>query len=119
MGDALDSAFKASKRLPQLVISGHVHDYQRFTRSDLAQLIPYVVIGNSGYHNLHLLAPGSNPGEQIAPGVTFEYGDDAEYGFLKLTVDGGKIRGEYVGVTPGITSNAPPQIKLQRDTFNA
>ena len=51
--------------------------------------------------------------------VGIEYGDDAEYGFLKLTVDGGKIRGEYVGVTPGITSNAPPQIKLQRDTFKA
>ena len=118
MGDALDSAFKASKRLPQLVISGHVHDYQRFTRSDLAQPIPYVVIGNSGYHNLHRLAPGSNPGEQIVPGVTFEYGDDAEYGFLKLTIGAGKIHGEYVGVTPGITSNAPPQIKLQRDTFN-
>ena len=117
MGTGLDSAFKASGRLPQLVISGHVHDYQRFTRSDLAQPIPYVVIGNSGYHNLHKLAPGANPGEQLAPGVNFEYGDDSEYGFLKLTVDGNKISGEYFGVTPGVTSNAPPQIKPGKDTF--
>jgi len=117
MGTALDSAFKTSGRLPQLVISGHVHDYQRFTRSNLAQPIPYIVIGNSGYHNLHRLAPGSNPGQQLAPGVTFEYGDDSEYGFVKLTVDGAKISGEYVGVTPGTTSNAPPKVTPRKDTF--
>jgi hypothetical protein len=117
MGHALDTAFQASGRLPDLVISGHVHDYQRFTRSDLARPIPYLVIGNSGYHNLHLLAPGSNPGEQVAPGVTFEYGDASEYGFLKLTVDQGKISGEYFGVTPGVTPNAPPQVTPGKDTF--
>jgi hypothetical protein len=119
MGDALDTAFESSGRLPQLVISGHVHDYQRFTRSDLAQPIPYVVIGNSGYHNLHLLAAGSTPGEQIAPGVTFEFGDAAEFGFLKLTVDGGTISGEYFGVTPGATANAPPQVTPGKDTFSS
>ena len=117
MGSALDSAFQASGRLPQLVVSGHVHDYQRFTRSNLAQAIPYVVIGNSGYHNLHRLAPGAKPGEQLAPGVTFDYGDDSEYGFLKLTVAAGQISGEYVGVTPGTTANAPPQITPAKDTF--
>jgi Calcineurin-like phosphoesterase len=42
MGAALDSAFRGSGRLPQLVISGHVHDYQRFTRSNLTQEIPSV-----------------------------------------------------------------------------
>lgn len=78
---------------------------------------PYVVIGNAGYHNFHRLAPGSNPGEQLVPGVTFEYGDDSEYGFLKLTVNSGKISGEYVGVTPGVTSNAPPQVTPGKDTF--
>jgi hypothetical protein len=117
MGDALDSAFETSGRLPDLVISGHVHDYQRFTRSDLAQPVPYLVIGNSGYHNLHLLAAGSAPGEQIAPGVTFEFGDDKEFGFLKLTVDGATISGEYFGVTPGTTANAPPQVTPGKDTF--
>jgi hypothetical protein len=49
--------------------------------------------------------------------VTFEYGDDSEYGFLKLTVNGSTISGEYVGVTRGVTSTAPPQIKPGKDTF--
>jgi hypothetical protein len=118
MGTALDGAFEASGRLPQLVLSGHVHDYQRFTRTDLAQPVSYVVIGNSGYHNLHRLAAGAAPGDEVVAGVTFEYGDASEYGFLKLTIDAGTIHGEYIGVTPGVTSNAPPTITPAKDTFS-
>lgn len=118
MREALDEAFKASGRLPQLVISGHVHDYQRFTRSDLAKPVPYVVVGNSGYHNLHRLARGATAGEELLPGITFEYGDASEYGFLKLTVAGGSISGEYVGVTPGATANAAPEVTREKDTFH-
>lgn len=101
IGEALDKAFKESGRAPDMVLSGHIHDYQRFSRVFGDQKIAYVVIGNSGYHNLHLLAKDAKPGEEIAAGVTFEYGDAAEYGFLRLTVSGGKISGEYTGVHPG------------------
>jgi hypothetical protein len=37
----------------------------------------------------------------LGGGVTFDYGDASEYGFLVLTVGGGQISGEYVGVSPG------------------
>lgn len=51
MGDALDVAFDASGRVPDLVLSGHVHNYQRFTRTlTSSQTLPYIVIGNGGYH---------------------------------------------------------------------
>jgi predicted MPP superfamily phosphohydrolase len=50
MGDALDGAFQAANRAPELVLSGHIHDYQRFTRTLGEWTIPYLVIGNSGYH---------------------------------------------------------------------
>jgi hypothetical protein len=101
MGGALDQAFDASKRAPDLVLSGHVHDYQRFTRKYGDDTIPYIVVGNSGYHNLHQLAKDAKPGEEIVKGVTFEYGDATEYGFLKLTVSAGRISGEYIGVHSG------------------
>lgn len=101
MGDALDQAFKDSKRAPDLVLSGHVHDYQRFSRVFEGEAISYIVIGNSGYHNLHQLAKDAKPGEEIADGITFEYGDANEYGFLRLSVSGGKISAEYSGVHPG------------------
>lgn len=100
MGQVLDAAFQQSGRLPDLVLSGHVHNYQRFTRTMPAggAKIPYVVIGNGGYHNLHKLAHGATPGEQLRDGVVFEAGDDSNWGFLSLVSDGAKIDAEYVSV---------------------
>lgn len=101
MGEALDKAFDDSGRVPDLVLSGHVHDYQRFTRKRGDAEIPYIVIGNSGYHNLHVFAKDTKAGEEIGGGVTFEAGEASEYGFLRLTVSKGKISGEFTGVKPG------------------
>ncbi len=101
MGQLIDQAVAAAGRGPDLVLSGHVHDYQRFTRTVNGKPVPYIVSGNGGYHNLHQLAGGATPGEQVASDVVFEYGDAKHYGFLKLTVSGGKISGEYIGAKPG------------------
>lgn len=101
MGAALDSAFTSSGRWPDLVLTGHVHDFQSFSRKTQARTVRYVVIGNSGYHNLHQLAHDASPGMDLGGGVTLEYGDASEYGFLALTVGTGKIAGEYIGVKPG------------------
>ncbi len=112
MGEVLDTAFQGSGRVPDLVLCGHVHDYQRFTRTmpNGSTELPYVVIGNGGYHNLHKLAPGATPGEQLGDGVVFEAGDDSNWGFLTLTSDGTKISAEYISVakdgtlTPNVDS---------------
>jgi hypothetical protein len=98
MGALLDGAFEASRRSPELVLTGHVHDYQRFSRTFNGQQIAYIVIGNSGYHNLHKLAADATPGTVLMPGVSFEYGDDSEWGYLSLVISGGKINGTYSGV---------------------
>jgi hypothetical protein len=102
MGNALDSAFRAAQRWPELVLAGHVHDFQSFTRQVSGKAVRYVVIGNSGYHNLHQLASDATAGMDLGGGVTFEYGDASEYGYLALTVTRGKIAGEYIGVKPGV-----------------
>ena len=110
MGQVLDSAFQASNRVPNLVLSGHVHNYQRFTRTmpDGATQLPYIVSGNGGYHNLHAFAPGAAAGESLATDVVFDYGDDSNWGFLTLTSDGSQIAGRYTSVTSGgsVTSDA-------------
>jgi acid phosphatase type 7 len=110
MGSVLDTAFQGSGRTPDLVLAGHVHDYQRFTRTmpGATTGLPYIVIGNSGYHNLHKLAPGATPGEQLGEGVVFEGGDDSNWGFLSLTSDGKQIDAEYIRVAKDgtVTSNA-------------
>jgi hypothetical protein len=118
MREALDEAFEAADRAPDLVLSGHVHDYQRFTRTFKDWTIPYVVIGNSGYHNLHLLAKDAKPGDKLAEGATYEYGDAKEYGFLRLTVAKGKISGEYSGVRPGtMPDGSDATVTPAKDTF--
>lgn len=118
MGLALDQAFGASGRTPDLVLNGHVHDYQRFTRTMADKEIRYIVSGNGGYHNLHQLAAGVAPGDQPAAGVVFEFGDASHYGFLKLTVAGGKISGEYVGAKPGqMPDGSDAQVSPGLDTF--
>lgn len=118
MGAALDAAFEASKRCPDVVLSGHVHDYQRFTRSYWGRSITYVVIGNSGYHNLHKLAPGATEGKPLdaAGQVVYEFGDDTEWGYLKLSVEGMKISGEYVGVA-STDDQGTPDVTRAKDTF--
>jgi acid phosphatase type 7 len=99
IGAALDAAFASTGRTPDLLLSGHVHDYQRFTRTLNGKQVPYIVIGNSGYHNLHLLANGATPGQQLSGDVVFEFGDDQGWGFLELTIDETKIAGAYTAVT--------------------
>ena len=99
MGAALDDVFVAAGRWPELVLSGHVHDYQRFIRTlHPGHVCTYVVSGNGGYHNLHPIAGDATPGEEVVPGVTFDYGDASSYGFVIVTVEAGKISGEYVQV---------------------
>ncbi len=99
MGTAIDKAMEAAGRRPDLVLSGHVHNYQRFTRTlHEGHVCTYVVSGNGGYHNLHKLAPGASPGQELSTAVVFEAGDDSNWGYLRLTVTGGKITGHYIAV---------------------
>jgi 3',5'-cyclic AMP phosphodiesterase CpdA len=99
LGAILDAAFTSAGRAPQMVLSGHVHDYQRYTRSFGSDQITYVVAGNGGYHNLHAFAKDAAPGTEIAAGVTFAAGDDKNWGFLTLTAAAGTLSGVYTSVT--------------------
>jgi hypothetical protein len=115
MGEVLDTAFSHAGRTPDLVLSGHVHDYQRFARATATgKQVPYIVCGAGGYHNLHAMAEGATPGLEAASGVTLEAFDATQWGFLRLTITATKITGEYVGVnrdgsvTPNVDSFSVP-----------
>ncbi len=118
MAATLDHAIEEAKRAPDMVLSGHVHDYQRFTHSINGVPVPYIVSGNGGYHNLHKLARDATAGEELTKGITFEYGDDSRYGFLTLTVQGKTIKGEYTAVTPGnMPDGSDAKIEPGQDIF--
>jgi acid phosphatase type 7 len=109
MGKTLDAAFSAAGAWPDLILSGHVHDYQRFNRTfptvedstdpTKDYVIPYIVCGAGGYHNLHSMASDATPGMQVAEDVKLEAFDATQWGFLRLTITASSITGEYIGVS--------------------
>jgi hypothetical protein len=100
MHDLLGRAKQASKRNPDMVFAGHVHNYQRFTQSDGKNQTPYIVAGAGGYWNLHHMAKIN--GEKIIPpyvvpdsDVTLENYVDDYHGFLRLEITPDLITGRY------------------------
>ncbi len=91
MADALENAIRDTGRVPNLVLAGHVHNYQRIEQTIGDQAIPFIVTGNGGYHNLHKIA-----GEQDQPapdsGAVLRYAAE-RWGFLTLTIADGNIHG--------------------------
>jgi acid phosphatase type 7 len=124
MGSALDGVFTSAGRCPELVLTGHVHDFQVFKRTLAGSwgdaTITYVVIGNSGYHNLHPIASDYSPGMEVADGVICEYADASQYGYLSMRIAGSTIQGEYIGVTPGVMADgSDAQITPNKFALNA
>ena len=95
MADVLENAIRDTGRVPNLVLSGHVHDYQRIEKAIAPNgdaPTPFVVCGNGGYHNLHAIH--SNPGDVASDsGAVLKYGVAKAWGFLTLTIDGKTISG--------------------------
>src|SRR5262249_8455771 len=103
---------------PHAFLSGHAHNYQRFTRTrnEDGTQIPYVVGGNGG-HNYQSLAK-SNGHTIRAPqviqnktnktdSVVIESYDDQGYGYLRIVVTRTQLRIEYHPASDGTWSKTP------------
>ena len=93
MADALENAIRDTGRVPNLVLTGHVHDYQRIEK-DIAPNgpTPFLVVGNGGYHNLHKI---HSPNGTVAAdsGAKLVYGK-VIWGYLTITIDKKNIHGQ-------------------------
>jgi len=94
MKELLDGVFEEANVWPDLILSGHVHNYQRFTREyDDGTQIPYIVAGAGGYWHLHAVdskaAPIYVPSLDFFTddGITFEEFCDDRHGFLRITIE--------------------------------
>ncbi|MGI8552202.1 MAG: metallophosphoesterase [Dehalococcoidia bacterium] len=114
---ALDQAVHAAGRWPDAVLSGHVHNYQRFTRTvaepgaGATREIPYLVAGAGGYARtsraLHKLNRNPNdpanppvpcPIQTLQPDVELRGYHEAACGFLRVTVTDQRLTIEYFAV---------------------
>jgi len=122
IGNALDRAMKNTGRNVDAIFSGHVHSYQRFTRSKDGADIPYVIAGAGGYAHsiraLHQLQTGDNnnpiqvPFPTLVEGVTLAAYQTSEPGYMRITVNAQSLICEYF-IVP--FSGAPPAAPV--DTF--
>jgi hypothetical protein len=101
---------------PHAFLSGHAHNYQRFTRTrhDGTQ-IPYIVCGNGG-HNVQRLSRKGTPlrtPQIIQPAngktdqIVLENYDDQNYGYLRIVVTGAQLRIEYHPASDGPNAKTP------------
>ena len=103
---------------PHAFLSGHAHNYQRFTRtrrSDGTQ-IPYVVCGNGGHNVQKLSTPGTpvlrapqiiQQASASTDQVVMENYDDKNYGYLRLIVSASQLRVEYHPASDGVDTKTP------------
>ena len=103
MGQILDAAIEHTGRIPDAVFAGHVHNYQRFTRTIQGRTVPYIVAGAGGYWNLHYMlkvqgAPIQPPYAFPDMGVTLEQYCEDRHGYLLMEVDGKTLKGSYFSV---------------------
>ena len=87
MADALQHALNDSRRVPNMVLTAHVHNIQRIEREIIqGSAIPFFVSGNGGYYHLHNLNAAAGDVDENT-GAKLVYGNDKDHGYMTLTVD--------------------------------
>ncbi|HTV48745.1 MAG TPA: metallophosphoesterase [Phycisphaerae bacterium] len=116
MLEEIDAVCEATGVWPHALLSGHAHNYQRFTRSKDERQTPFIVCGNGGHHITHLTGKGEPtlrtpmPQTSLSDGtdsVTFENYDDDDFGYLRIIVDTKQLRIEYHPASDGADAKTP------------
>jgi Calcineurin-like phosphoesterase len=119
----IDTICKAQGVYPHAVLSGHAHNYQRFTRTirfgggDIE--VPFIICGDGGHDVLKLVQgkSGQAPqepqyGVQVdyleptqpavqAKSLLLEHYDDTNFGYLRITVDKSNLQIDFHQVGTG------------------
>ena len=117
MRNDIDSACQETGVWPHAVLSGHAHNYQRFTRYKDDRETPFVVCGNGGHAPLQPLTKKGEPALRVPMDqptlsdghdrVTFDSYDFTDYGYLRIIVNAKQLRIEYHPASDGADSKTP------------
>jgi hypothetical protein len=107
MSADIDSACTATGVWPHAVISGHVHNYERFTRTVNKLQIPYVVCGCGGHTPLSTMRGVYRTPYKIDSTLTLESYDDTDFGYLRIIVTATALTIEYHPESDGGVTKTP------------
>jgi hypothetical protein len=122
MADAVQHAINDSRRVPNMILTGHVHNYQRIERSLVkGAQTPFLVVGAGGYYNLHGMntTPAAGRGKHPAPvqdpqtGAQLISSNHTNHGYATLTVDAKTISGVVTTIDEAKYPGKPAE-----DTFS-
>ena len=112
----IDKLCQSTGVWPHAVLSGHAHNYQRFTRDTGDKQIPYIIGGNGGHGKSPLRQAGGGvirtpvviPALSVAGDhITFENYDCLDYGYLRISVDARQLRIEYHCASDSFEAKSP------------
>jgi len=99
----LDSCCQAAGLWPDVVLSGHAHLYQRFTRVVNGKQTPYIVSGSGGF--------AATPPQGASPKAPYTIGDTTlevdpivEFGYLTITTDAKTLSVTFKTATEGVVT---------------
>jgi hypothetical protein len=108
----IDACCKATGVYPHAVLSGHAHNYQRFTRLEGGRETPYVVAGMGG-HNVQPPFRGKTAAPPRPPFQAGQFRCDnysVQYGYLRLVANSELLSIEFHDGTAGTASKAAADV---------
>ena len=119
MADVLDRAINDSRRVPNLVLTAHVHNYQRIEREIVKGTpTPFLVIGHGGYYHLHgMTADVGHVDKDLGAQLMFH--DAYHHGYATLTVDSDKIGVKMTPIAETGSRKHKTDAKVDEATYTA
>lgn len=117
MARAIEKAVNEARRVPNMILTAHVHNYQRIEKTHGGKALPFLVMGNGGYYNLHYLnvAVGHTDAQS---GARLVAGIDSRHGFGTIEVTAERIDGFFTTVPRPQESWSDPAGYVRADSFS-
>src|SRR5262249_33355227 len=118
MADAVQQAINDSRRVPNMVLTAHVHNYQRIERliaGDTAT--PFIVSGAGGYYHRHGMQAGVDNGHVDSElGAKLIFHDQFHHSYVTLSLSANEISGTMTPIAE--TGSSTHKHDASQDTFS-
>ena len=99
MRESIDAIINDTKVVPDAFLSGHAHNYQRYTRRFLGKQVPYIVVGTGGISPQKVPDATGQPADDSHQ-TTYDAGMGS-YGYLYVTASLKELKFEFWPLVEG------------------